>query len=481
MVLNRPIAMALCDNKDSQEPPQTFTFPTDNTKDSRSFEGYNFDMSAPCRRVVYHPLRDLGYKPEPNSEIYAYGLPSDTTDLELMEFFQQCGEIFKLKVMVGSGNANRGFCFVTFMNSEVAKSSLDLNYVPFRPHCYLRITLSYNNCRIFLGNIPLCKSRDDVWKELMKNGVTKITDVIMYRNYADRSQNRGFVFVEFEGHEQAAGFRAQYEGQLWMWGKEIIIDWSVPLPIVDSSVLEKVTTIFMRNLPVTLSKEELQESVFKLMDKENIQRVYKFKNYAFIHLFTRTQAEHLMKILKEHFDDELIQIEWAKPPSKQTSPSYRSQKVNQITSNMSRNLKLSLPASLSLESQEDDTRQTNSSAMKKKALSNDVELPSDVHVSRNLLRHRHGESYLNTALFTTARTPNDLTISLPQFSRYDWSTKDKDVFTLKNANLNKEAINTYKQRMEEHYGNGNLSNISEDKINCCELCSNLDKLLPKAT
>ncbi|XP_028135031.2 APOBEC1 complementation factor-like [Diabrotica virgifera virgifera] len=288
--------MVVYDNMDFKDPP-TLLLLTDNLE-IRHLTGYTCDMSSACRRVVYHPLKNCGYTPESNSEIYVQGLPSDTTDSELMKFFQQCGNIFKLKVMLINGNTNRGFCFVTFMNSEVAKSSLYLNCVPFRPDCFLRISISYNNRRIFLGNIPLSKSRDDVWKELVKNGVTNITDVIMYRGYADRAQNRGFVFVEFEGHEQAAGFRARFENQLFLWDKKIIIDWSVPLPIVDDSKIDQATTIFMRNLPVTFGREELQQLLYKLMRKENIQRVYKFKNYAFVHLFERSQAEELMKILQ---------------------------------------------------------------------------------------------------------------------------------------------------------------------------------------
>lgn len=78
-------------------------------------------------------------------------------------------------------------------------------------------------------------------QQLIKNGVKNIVDVIMYRSYTKRDHNRGFVFIEFQTHADAAGFRAKYVNNLPLCKSRVIIDWSVPIPETDDAVMKTVS------------------------------------------------------------------------------------------------------------------------------------------------------------------------------------------------------------------------------------------------
>lgn len=57
----------------------------------------------------------------------------------------------------------------------------------------------------------------------------------------------------------------------------------------------------MRNLDVCESRSELEKIVLMYVSPAYVERVFKFKNYAFIHLKTRAVAEKLMEKLRGKF------------------------------------------------------------------------------------------------------------------------------------------------------------------------------------
>lgn len=56
--------------------------------------------------------------------------------------------------------------------------------------------------------------------------------------------------------------------------------------------------MYLRNLDVTMTPQEVEHLIWRYIRRENIQKVYKFKNYAFIHVKTRELAEGLKDTLK---------------------------------------------------------------------------------------------------------------------------------------------------------------------------------------
>lgn len=97
-----------------------------------------------------------------------------------------------------------------------------------------------DNRRLFIGGIDVCKSRDEIWKGLLNHGMVNVVDVIMYRSYTNRYHNRGFIFVEFPSHREAAYARRRFK-DLVLFGHKLVIDWSVPIPEVSQEEMAQVS------------------------------------------------------------------------------------------------------------------------------------------------------------------------------------------------------------------------------------------------
>lgn len=100
------------------------------------------------------------------------------------------------------------------------------------------------NRRLFVGSLPKDKTSNDV-QQVMVELVQGVVDVIMYASQQDRSRNRGYAFVEFETHQQAATARQQLQAKppkLW-GGAEIKVDWAEPENEVDDETMSKVRVL----------------------------------------------------------------------------------------------------------------------------------------------------------------------------------------------------------------------------------------------
>ncbi|KAL1513748.1 hypothetical protein ABEB36_003118 [Hypothenemus hampei] len=188
----------------------------------------------------------------------------------------------------GDSNKNRGFGFVTYLNKVCARKALvHLEKKAFLCGEPLFVQMSLDNCRIFLGGISIYMTKDDVWKELSScYGVTNIVDVIMYRKYGQQSQNRGFAFLEFRTHEEAAYFRSKFQNKLILFGYKLLVDWSIPVMENDYD------------------------------DSSN-------EDFAYIHLNTREDAELLLEKLKCFYQNTLVEVSFSKPQNKFNQRNYR--------------------------------------------------------------------------------------------------------------------------------------------------------------
>lgn len=80
-----------------------------------------------------------------------------------------------------------------------------MNGFEIRPGKPIKANTSVANLRLFIGNIPKTKSREEIKDELAKS-VEGVTDVIVYApaDEADKKRNRGFCFVDFDTHKNAS-------------------------------------------------------------------------------------------------------------------------------------------------------------------------------------------------------------------------------------------------------------------------------------
>ncbi|KAK2719406.1 hypothetical protein QYM36_005032 [Artemia franciscana] len=82
---------------------------------------------------------------------------------------------------------------------EASTAVNKLDRFPSRPNHCLGVTVSIDNCRLFIGGLPKDKHREEIFDEISR--VTEgVVDVICYPGIADKSKSQGFAFVEYESH-----------------------------------------------------------------------------------------------------------------------------------------------------------------------------------------------------------------------------------------------------------------------------------------
>ncbi|KRT84909.1 RNA binding protein, partial [Oryctes borbonicus] len=257
--------------------------------------GYDLNYSGTYR---IFEIRGFWRVPCAESEVFVSGIPFDALEDELMPFFATVGSVVKFKLLTFDNTMlNKGFAVVTYSDSRVAQTAINvLNFVHFRG-ALLSIEKVTSNCRLFIGGIPENKSKDQVWHALVRNGIHNVVDVIMYRSYRNRTFNRGYVFVEFPSYLEAAQTRVLHRN-LSLWGERVSIDWSEPIPSVTDDVMSKVKKLFIRNIEVTMTRNSFESIIIDILGNVQPEKVYKFKDYAFVHFRKRSEALTALRLLK---------------------------------------------------------------------------------------------------------------------------------------------------------------------------------------
>ncbi|XP_074035035.1 probable RNA-binding protein 46 isoform X2 [Leptinotarsa decemlineata] len=183
-----------------------------------------------------------------------------------------------------------------------------------RPKLHIGVYKSVDNCRLFIGNLPEDKTKEDV-VEMLSKYVDGITNVIMYPNYEKPWLSRGFVFVEFQTHRLAAMARRQFApDNLIAWGQRMHVDWADPLPEVDPKIMTKVTVLYLRNVPFKYTEAEVHTCVCSVVGSRIVTKLHKMLNYAFVHFSNRSDAEFAKQKLQNFvIGNRLIEVEWAIP------------------------------------------------------------------------------------------------------------------------------------------------------------------------
>lgn len=188
------------------------------------------------QHFLYSNLKKSGYIPEPQSEIIVKNIPSHVSIMDLLEFFQEAGDVYQIRLMLDDEKRyNREFAFVQYTTTAFANNALTkLSNKTFLHYGLLSLERSMNNCRIFLAGIPISKTKQQVLYELRKRLVRQVVDVNL---------KRGYAFVEFRTHEAAARFKAKYTtNPLIMWNRIMRVDWSNHVPNESTlKVIEVVT------------------------------------------------------------------------------------------------------------------------------------------------------------------------------------------------------------------------------------------------
>ena len=234
------------------------------------------------------------HPPSRGCEVFVGKLPRDCFEAELFPLFERCGAIYEMRLMMDFSGFNRGYAFITYQCRDDAKRSVkELNNFEIRPNRLIGVCQSVDNCRLFVGGIPKTKKREEILDEMCKIS-EGVVDVIVYPSAHDKTKNRGFAFVEYESHRSAAMARRKLlPGKIQLWGHQIAVDWAEPEAEVDEDVMATVRVLYVRNLMMTTSEEQIKE-IFDQFKPNSVERVKKLKDYAFVHFRERDDALNAM-------------------------------------------------------------------------------------------------------------------------------------------------------------------------------------------
>jgi RNA recognition motif-containing protein len=235
---------------------------------------------------------------------------------------------------------------VEYTNPDDAHRAVaELNNYEIKPHKRIGVVMSKDNCRLFVGKLPKDKSGEEI-REAMSRCTANVVDVIVHPSYKDNTKNRGYAFVEYSTHRDAAMARRKLlPGKFKLFDCEIQVDWAQPEAEVDPDTMSKVTNLYVRGLDPDYDSEAALGDLFSFTGRTGIplhvEKVKKIKDFAFIHFETRQQAEIALQLAQNdiYFGHQLspdgrtrLQVVWAKPADRMQKPRTRPfRSVNQIS------------------------------------------------------------------------------------------------------------------------------------------------------
>ncbi|KAL3073628.1 hypothetical protein niasHT_036298 [Heterodera trifolii] len=282
--------------------------------------GYQLEVTVGQRKYHSPP----GYEgPDPNQTdggcIYIGQIPKDVYEDMLVPLFEPLGVIHDLRIMMDPVNGkSRGYGFLIYTDKthaqEAAKKFDGHEILPGKP---LKVNVSVANTRLFLGNIPKSKSKDEILEELRKHA-ENVVDCIIYSNpdSNDGRKNRGFCFVDFTDHKAASDAKRRISmGKIRPWNTDLVVDWAEQQDEPDEETMSQVKVLYVRNLKESVTEERLQE-VFEKHGK--VDKVKRIKDYAFVHFEERSAAVQAMEALKNtEVDGAPMEVSLAKPQGDQ--------------------------------------------------------------------------------------------------------------------------------------------------------------------
>jgi RNA recognition motif-containing protein len=251
--------------------------------------------------------------PGDGCEVFIGKIPRDVFEDDLVPIFEQCGQIYDLRLLVDSSTGqNRGYGFVTFYTKDQAENAIKkCDGCEIRPGRRLGVCHSVANRRLFVGSIPKTKTHEEVLKEFQEK-TRGLVDIILYMHPENRSRNRGFVFLDYDSHTAAANARRQLRnGQVTVWGSTVSCEWAEAQEDPGEAIMSKVKNLYVKNLSPDTTEPKLMQIFSQYGEVHRVRRV---KDFAFVFFENRSDALRAMEATNEtDVDGSVILVALAKP------------------------------------------------------------------------------------------------------------------------------------------------------------------------
>ncbi|KAK0422246.1 hypothetical protein QR680_007460 [Steinernema hermaphroditum] len=286
--------------------------------------GYSLEVTV-GQRKYYNPPNYEGPEHGPSGaghEIYIGQIPKDIYEDTIIPLFETCGTIYDMRLMMDPvSGRNRGYAFMTFIEDNSAQEAVKkFNGHEIIPGKALKVNVSVANTRLFIGNIPKSKSKDEILDELKKH-TEGVVDCIIYTSpdASESRKNRGFCFIDFIDHKAASDAKRRIAtGKVRPWNSDLVVDWAEQQEEPDDETMAKVKVVYVRNLKESVTEERIKE-LFSGFGE--IERVKKIRDYSFVHYVERESAIKAIETMNgADLEGVAIDVSLAKPMSEKKKP-----------------------------------------------------------------------------------------------------------------------------------------------------------------
>lgn len=156
--------------------------------------------------------------------------------------FSKVSTVYEVRLPVNWGGLNKGYAFVRYTTIRGANQAIDrFDGYQIRINRRIRVSRSVDNTRLFLSAVPTEKNAEELKSELL-NYVENVKKVYVYPTLENRSVFRGYAFVEFETHRDAAIAKRILTPDVCcgIFQRKCVASWANPLPFLDQSILNTV-------------------------------------------------------------------------------------------------------------------------------------------------------------------------------------------------------------------------------------------------
>jgi len=276
-----------------------------------SRSGYNLERGPGERKYGAPPPKWTGNPPGDGCEVYVGNLPMDMYEDSLVPMFEQFGRIYEMRLkMDPNSGLGRGFCFVVYScKDEAIRCVKQMKWYEIAPEQFLKVNIQINNCRLFIGNIPKDKEREEI-SEKFGSIVKYMTDTIVYTTPGSNQANRGFCFLDFESHKSASDAKRKLL-TTQVWNRDLVVSWADTKEEPDEKKMENVKTLYVKNLTEAVTEDLLKESFEQFGALEKVKKV---RDFAFVCFEERAHCLAAMETMNgEYMEGAELQITLAKP------------------------------------------------------------------------------------------------------------------------------------------------------------------------
>ncbi|GMR53480.1 hypothetical protein PMAYCL1PPCAC_23675 [Pristionchus mayeri] len=254
--------------------------------------GYKLEVTVGQRKYGGPPPDWEGAPTGPGTnghEVYIGHIPHEMYEDKLIPLFEEIGKIWDLRLMMDPMTGqNRGYAFLTYCEKGCAtEAAKKFDGHEIASGKTLKVNVSVANTRLFIGNIPKSKTKEEILEEFRKHS-DGVLDVIIYAapDGGERNRNRGFCFVDFADHKTASDAKRKFSTTKGPrpFNHELVVDWAEQQDEPSEEEMSKVKSCYVRNLKEAYTEEMIKERFEKY---GKVERVKKVKEYAFVHFEER--------------------------------------------------------------------------------------------------------------------------------------------------------------------------------------------------